>query len=139
MNTALTSSDANAGHEPSQPHAPALPLDHQLCAEVRSLADKVNESGFCAGSHDDRWVAQGLTRRKARLLCEPCTVRDECLRMTVVEEALSIYVYGGSIHNLHGARGGVLGSDRAKQVKALVEALRADMARRKSESARSAA
>ncbi|MEV0313497.1 hypothetical protein [Nonomuraea fuscirosea] len=131
MSTILTPSDTNAGREYA---TSAPPLEHRLCAEVRSLAEKVNERGVCAGSHDDRWVAQGLTRRKARLLCEPCMVRGDCLRMTVIEEALSIYVYGGSIHNLHGARGGLLGSERACQVKALVEALKADKARRKEES-----
>ncbi|TDD15058.1 hypothetical protein [Nonomuraea diastatica] len=131
MSTILTSSDTNAGRERV---TSAPPLEHRLCAEVRSLAEKVNEGGFCASSHDDRWVAQGLTRRRARLLCEPCTVRDGCLRMTVIEEALSIYVYGGSVHSLHGARGGLLGSERACQVKALVEELKADEVRRKEES-----
>ncbi|MER7363248.1 hypothetical protein [Nonomuraea wenchangensis] len=139
MSTSLTSSDTNAGHEHAKSSTLAPPLEHRLCTEVRSLTERVNESGICAGSHDDRWVAQGLTRRKARLLCEPCTVRDECLRVTVIEEALSIYVYGGSVHSLHGARGGVLGSERSKQVKALVEALKADAIKRKAESARSAA
>ncbi|MEV6154886.1 hypothetical protein AB0L53_31555 [Nonomuraea sp. NPDC052129] len=129
MSTIMTPAPKTADQEIAKPPPP--PLEHQLCVEVRTLAEKVNEGGVCVGSHDDRWVQQGLTRRKARLLCEPCDVRDDCLRMTVIEEALSIHVYGGSIHNLHGARGGVLGSGRTEPVKELVEALKADAAKRK--------
>ncbi|WP_336214875.1 hypothetical protein [Nonomuraea sp. LPB2021202275-12-8] len=131
MSTIMKPAPKAADRETAKPPSPP-PLEHRLCAEVRTLAEKVNAGGICVGSYDDRWVQQGLTRRRARLLCEPCAVRDGCLRMTVIEEALSIHVHGGSIHSLHGARGGVLGSARTEPVKELVEALKADTAGRKS-------
>ncbi|TMR99485.1 hypothetical protein [Nonomuraea basaltis] len=136
MSTTMTPCDTTADRETVKPPTPPPPLEHQLRAEVRTLAEKVNEGGICVGSQDNRWVEQGLTRRKARLLCEPCELRTDCLRMTIIEEALSLYVYGGSIHSLHGARGGLLGSARAKPVKELVEAIKADAVRLKVDAAR---
>lgn len=111
--------------------APHPPLDLQLRAEARSLAETIDEHGICVGSNDNRWFAQGMTRRRARLLCAPCPVRPACLRLAVIEEALSINVHGGSVHDLHGARGGVTGPARTKPVKELVDHLKADKTRRK--------
>jgi|SRR5690606_36116951 len=107
------------------------PLDLQLRAEARSLVEAIDGRGICSGSHDNRWFAQGMTRRKARILCGPCPVPFECLRLAVLEEALAIHAFGGSVHDLHGARGGVTGRDRSQPVKELVERLKADASHRR--------
>ncbi|MEV1167321.1 WhiB family transcriptional regulator [Nonomuraea sp. NPDC049784] len=111
--------------------APLPPLDLQLRAEAHSLVEKIDEHGICVGTNDNRWFAQGMTRRRARLLCAPCTVRPACLRLAIIEEALSIHVHGGSIHELCGARGGETGSARTAPVKELVDQLKAEKPRRK--------
>ncbi|MEU6789979.1 WhiB family transcriptional regulator [Nonomuraea angiospora] len=111
--------------------APLPPLDLRLRAEARGLVEKIDERGVCVGSNDNRWFARGMTRRRARLLCDPCPVREDCLRLAVIEEALSIHVHGGSVHDLCGARGGVTGPARSKPVKELVDQLKADKPRRK--------
>ncbi|WP_431928467.1 WhiB family transcriptional regulator [Nonomuraea jabiensis] len=127
MSTIMAPSATTTNHN----NVPLPPLDVRLRAEARGLVEKIDEHGVCVGSNDNRWFAQGMSRRRAGLLCAPCTVRPDCLRLAVIEEALSIDLHGGSVHDLCGARGGVTGPARSKPVKELVDQLKADKPRRK--------
>ncbi|GAB2918908.1 WhiB family transcriptional regulator [Nonomuraea fastidiosa] len=118
---------------------PTSPLEHRLQAEVRSLNATVAEHGICPRANPAAWFAAGLTRRRARLLCQPCPVRTACLRAAVIEEALVIRTVGGSVHSLHGARGGLTGPARAPLVKEVLDAIADDEASRTAEAARGAA
>ncbi|SDL76504.1 hypothetical protein SAMN05421874_128141 [Nonomuraea maritima] len=131
MSTITASAEAAADQTTDKRTAPRPPLEHLLRAEVRSLADKVGEDGICSRSAGDAWTAQGLTQRRARLLCKPCRARGACLRLAVLEEALAIDTHGGSIHDLHGARGGLTGPARAPEVKQVLADIRGDRAQRK--------
>ncbi|MFI9553755.1 WhiB family transcriptional regulator [Nonomuraea endophytica] len=104
---------------------PVVQLGSALDCARRELAERVAGKSICTGQDDELFFEAGLHPKRADALCAGCDVREDCFRLAVIDEAVSIVRNRGSVQrDVVGVRGGRTSKARRPHVTVLVRQLR---------------